>query len=187
MAHFNGDTFIPVRFLQLAKQFNCKTAVETGTYHGDTTVFLAENFNKVLTIECNNSYLTVAKSKVKSNNVQFVLGSTERVAVELFDGLPKDESCIFFLDAHWGGYCPLLDELDAIAKTRSGKDVILIHDFKVPGKNFGYDVYNGQDFDFAWIKPKLDDIYGESGYAYEYNEEANGSNRGVIYIYRKAL
>jgi len=43
------------------------------------------------------------------------------------------KSTLYFLDAHWEGPWPLLDEIDSIPR---GKGIIVIHDFKVPDSDF---------------------------------------------------
>jgi len=135
---FNGDTFIQEEFLRLRDKYSLTTAVETGTNHGDTTVWLARNFLK--TVSC----------EIDHNLVQ-----------------------------------PLLDELETIAKYEL-LPVIAIHDFKVPGGGLGFDAYNGQEYTFEWIKPKIDKIYSfkNRGYKHYYNtpEKACGAMRGIIYI-----
>ena len=45
---FNGDSFMKLDFLKL-KEKGFNTVVETGTYHGDTTEWLCDNFDKVYT------------------------------------------------------------------------------------------------------------------------------------------
>ncbi len=95
--------------------------------------------------------------------------------------LPTTRGVVFFyLDAH-NPDCPLLDELSRIAKHCPDRAVIAIHDFVVPGKNFGYDSYNGHDLNFDFIKDALPAIYLK-GFTYHYNDQAEGARRGIIYI-----
>src|SRR5690606_34701363 len=91
------------------------------------------------------------------------------------------DKILFFLDAHWQQYNPLLDELKVIAEAGL-KPVIVIHDFKVPFRDdLGYDSYNGQDYDYTWIQDSLHAIYG-SNFTTRYNDQATGAKRGVIII-----
>ena len=48
---FNGDTFIEQEFLSLRDKYSLTTAVETGTNEGDTTVWLARNFQNTVSCE----------------------------------------------------------------------------------------------------------------------------------------
>jgi len=48
----------------------------------------------------------------------------------------------FYLDAHWRGKCPLIEEIEQIA-SRWEKFVMMIDDFQVPGdEGYGYDRYS---------------------------------------------
>jgi len=69
-------------------------------------------------------------------------------------GLP-----FFFLDAHSLGHYPLGDELQTIT-SECDKAVILVHDFKVPGRGmseFRYDYYDGVACNFDYVLPALAD------------------------------
>lgn len=84
------------------------TAVETGTYTGDTTKFLANRFKKVHTVELDEGlYEAVSKgnSELQKKSVSFHLGDSAKVFKDhLIDTLNKDnEKVFFFLDAHWSG------------------------------------------------------------------------------------
>ncbi len=180
MKAFNGDTFALEHFEKLKKDLGLKVVIETGTYHGDTTKHLAEIFPEVHTIELNQEYQNIAKNNVGDlENVSYHLGSSPEVMEQI---IPEgwNPGLLIFLDAHWNDYNPLLDELKVIANKKI-KPVIVIHDFKVPGKDFGFDSYAGQDYDYDWIKGLLGEIYGNE-YDFYYNEEATGSQRGIIYI-----
>jgi hypothetical protein len=93
---------------------------------------------------------------------------------------------MFFLDAHWYDWCPLEDELLAIASHGLKPAVIAIHDFKTDHPELlGYDIYKGRPFELEWVTPLLDRIYGPD-WTYEYNvpESTAGARRGIIYIKR---
>jgi hypothetical protein len=184
---FNGDTFIAEEFLELKKKFNLTAAWETGTCVAGTTVFLSQVFDRVITIENNIQYLNWAKERLREHNclnVKTIFGSTEEVMYdEILDNSILSDT-IFFLDAHFNLYCPLIDELRAI-ELAGIKPVIAIHDFKTDDPRMGFDSYNGQDFDLEWIKPRLDGIYGKDGWAYYYNtfERSTEVRRGIIFIH----
>lgn len=90
---------------------------------------------------------------------------------------------LIYIDSHWHGTpCPLKDELKLISELEI-KPIICIHDFKVPGKDFGFDAYD-YELCFEEIEPYLNDIY-KDGYDYHYNEDAGGAYRGIIFIYPK--
>jgi hypothetical protein len=184
---FNGDHFIAEEFLELKKKFNINTAFETGTCLAGTTVFLSQAFDRVITIENNFEYLSLAQQRLRDNkctNVKTIFGSTQDVMYdEILDNNITNE-CIFFNDAHFLSYCPLIDELRAI-ELAGIKPVIAIHDFKTDDPRMGFDSYNGQDFDLDWIRPRLDGIYGKDGWAHYYNtfERSTEVRRGIIFIH----
>ena len=95
----------------------------------------------------------------------------------------SSDNIIFFLDAHWGEYWPVLDEL-RIIKEKGIKPVIIIHDFYVPDVNgnpkFGFDKYKNQNLDFNYVKPGMDLIYGNDYVHYCIEESDIGSGVGVF-------
>jgi hypothetical protein len=177
---FADDTFVPLEFLKLKEEFNIEVAVETGTNKGDTTYWLAKNFDAVYTIEQTTESLNKAKENCKEfNNIIYLEGSSVTLMYDLVEEI-KDKRTIFFLDAHGTNPCPTSIEL-LLIKNMNVKPIIAIHDFYVPNKNFNWDSYN--DFEYKWenIESLVNDIYG-SDYTYYYNLEANGYKVGVIYI-----
>lgn len=181
---YEGDEFIHKKLQKLVKYFNIDTIFETGTYYGHTTNRLAELVKTVYTVEIDPNYYKQAMQNKKHDNILYTLGSSPEVLNSLL-GAGEFKNSLFFLDAHWGNVCPLLDELTMIAKHKL-KPVIVIHDFMVPGTDLGYDTWNGQPFTYEWIKPAIDNIYGnDTQYDYVYNSEADGAKRGVIYIFPK--
>lgn len=178
---FADDTFIPQEFLKLKNEYNIKIAVETGTHVGDTTYWLAENFDLVYTIEKNSNSLFIAKEKCKNfTNINFCEGFSNELLEDVISKI-HDKQVIFFLDAHGDSPCPTVSELKIIKKMEI-KPVICIHDFYVPNEDFGWDIY--KDFEYKWenIEKLINEIYGEDNYVYYYNSEANGYKRGIVYI-----
>jgi hypothetical protein len=191
---FNGDTFVQAEFLKLKEKFNIDRVIETGSCLYSTTKWLGENFESVKTIEINEDYSKYGIHKVKDMpNVTAIVGISSvewlNQVASVYESNPyiiHNFLHLFFLDAHWGDDCPLLQELEAISKLRTTqKPVIVIHDFKVPNEpTLGYDSIHSQAFEFDWIKPKLEMIYGVDGYDYYYNTDATATEikRGLIYI-----
>lgn len=175
---YEGDTFIHGEIAELIKEFGIEVIVETGTYLGATTKRFLEFGLPVYSFEIDRENAKKATQVAKDAKI-FNVDSVEGLKTHLPS--LKDKKILFFLDAHWEKHCPLLDELALIAENGI-KPVIVIHDFKVPGKSFGFDSYNGQDFDFDWICPSLEKLYGEN-FTYFYNTKADGAKRGVIYIH----
>lgn len=178
---FEGDNFIKDELKKLIKKHKLKLIVETGTYLGGTTKQFASMADRVITIEIDsNNFLRASKFLEGTENVKTYLGSSPDILRKICPGI-KDEKALYFLDAHWGNVCPLKNELKVIAGNGI-RPVIAIHDWVVPGTDFGFDSYNGQPFTYEWIKAELDEIYGEGSYKYYYNTQAEGARRGIIYV-----
>ncbi len=179
---FEGDSFLQKEIQQLIDKYKINLVIETGTYLGATANKLSEMATKVITIEINPEYYSRAKRLLSSkSNVTLYHEDT----LNIFQNIIAESASpntLFYLDDHWRERNPLLEELSIIAKSEI-KPVLAIHDFKVPNHpELGFDSYGGQDYDWNWIKNSIDAIYGENGYEYHYNSEAEGAKRGVIFI-----
>lgn len=183
---YEGDEFVHGEIKKLVEKFNVNLIIETGTFLGSTTKRLAE-FCPVITFEVmEENYNKAVENCRPLTNIYLHLKDSIEGLKEIFYNNPPQTSTLFFLDAHWWDACPLLDELKVIAENGI-KPVIIIHDWKVPGRpDLGFDSYKGQDFTFEWIEQSLKNIYGDN-FSYHYNNEAAGAKRGLIYIYPNAL
>lgn len=174
---FEGDTFIPQEILKLKERFKIKEVLETGSQYGSTLKWFSDNFNKANGCEPNEEFYSVCKSKglnIMNEKSLFFLSSFFYT---------KTDKILIYIDSHWHDTpCPLKDELKLIAKLNINP-VICIHDFKVPNKDFGYDEYD-YVLELSEIENLLPAIY-PNGFDYHYNTEANGANRGIIFIYPK--
>lgn len=188
---FEGDIIAKDKFKSIVEEHNLHTIIETGTYRGATTMHFSNWVVKVFTVENNEENYNYSKLILGSlENVQIYLGSSEKVLSNILSNMdkksPKKNKFLCFLDAHWGAYNPLLDELKAIAESGL-KPIIAIHDFKVPEHpELGFDVYGKIVYEWDWIKNSIEAIYGIDKFKVEYNSEAEGAKRGIIYIYPKS-
>lgn len=171
---FNSDGYVMNEVKHLIKHANLKYGIETGTYSGSTSVFLSDHLSLVHTIEINNENYNRSERNFQildKNNIILHHGSSEVVFKTLLPKIKEeigDEYILFYLDAHWNDYWPLLDELELIFQYIKDKAIIIIDDFQVPNRNFGFDSYKGQPANFEYVKNKLDKIYS-NGYTYWYN------------------
>ena len=181
---FNGDKFVEDEFIKLKENHNIVNAVETGSYMFGTTMWFSENFNHVYTFEISDEFYQYGKELIRDKQNISAFHSDSVMGLNKIIRSIKGNT-IFFLDAHWYDYCPLLDELESISKFNY-TPVIVIHDFKTPHKHLGYDFHNEQPFSIDFISDKLNKIY-PLGYDYYYNNETvGGASRGVIYITPKS-
>ena len=141
---FHGNKLLQNIVKQIIEKKKVSSFIETGTYDGRTTSFIAEHFDKLQIYSCDideKIYNFAKKALSKYKNVKLFLESSEKFIEKL---LKKDsENSIgslpmFFLDAHWYDYWPLKDEMKLI--TSLEKFIVLVDDFEVPGKpEFGND------------------------------------------------
>lgn len=182
----NGDVYACNEFLKLKEKFNVNKVVELGSCVFGSTKFFAENFTDVITVEISPEYRNVGLERTKGlTNIESLLGDSVAMLPLMLSKC--DDRTICFIDSHWYDNFPLIDELKLI-KESGLIPIIIVHDCLVPNEpNLGYDSYNGVDISYATMKPYLDSIYGEDGYDYHYNTDAESTlvKRGLIYIYPK--
>lgn len=125
--------------LVLKKRFDLDVFVETGTFRRDATAWAAKNFSRVYTVDVFKNYVDGAiKTTCKGlENIEFFLGQSDKVLPEILGDI--HQPALVFLDAHWGGdlhyekpevECPLLGELDAIAKNNHNH-ILMIDDARL--------------------------------------------------------
>lgn len=191
---FNRDKFIWSEFVSLTERFNVDVIVETGTYKAQSTIEFDKLGLPVHTIERRKDFFDDAKVKLEeaeAKNVYIHLGdSPEVLDKRILPVIPNDKRIIFFLDAHWYDDNCLERELEVLSKHFHNrlKPIILIHDFKVPGKpEFGYDEYSGREYSWTWVRPYIDRIYGFRQHSHWYNTGLpnNGNPRGCVFIVPK--
>lgn len=187
---WNGDGYLAAEVLRLKEAHGLTCALETGTCLGSTTSWMVENFPfHIRSYEINPEYHAIAMARVPRAHI--INHSTPMVDLCLessatgFDMVDADgmgDRTFVFLDAHWSNHCPLLDELEAIAYSKV-KPCIIIHDFQVPGTDFGFDkMPDGRPFSLDLIRDHLGRIYGEDGWKHNYPTKVEGARRGWISI-----
>lgn len=157
---FHGDSVWQEMTKKIAHFFSATSITETGTYKGNTTHFFAANFSvPVRSCEFIGMYRRESAFRLRTYPHAQVVGGSSPVLLSRFAGEGAFGAApLFFLDAHWYTYWPLLDELEVLRHLP--KAVIMIDDFKVPGRNdFGYDSQPTRtgaiESDLRYIAPKL--------------------------------
>lgn len=176
---FNGDHHLLAEVRSLVSRWRINTAIETGTHIGATARGLSEFVASVETIEIDPQRFAQCEHLDQLGNVRRHLGSSPEVLERILPDV--DEPVLFYLDAHWNEYWPLLDELKVIAGRGLERVLIVIHDVRVPEKHFGYDCYKGQVLDLDFVEDSLERLY-RGPFNHYYNEEAAGAERGVLYV-----
>lgn len=182
---FNRDVHMEKEFLRLKKAYNIVNVIETGTYKGITTKWLAEHFENVYSIEIMRQYYEEASLGLKGfDNVKLMNSDSRKALPSILDRIKGNT--LIFIDSHWYDN-PLVAELEIIAESKI-RPVICIHDMKNPeDPTMGYDSYPDQGivYDYETFKPQLDIVYGEGKYDHYYNKVAEGARRGVLFCVPK--
>jgi hypothetical protein len=129
---------------ELFRAFGLRQAVETGTFIGNTTNYLARSFGvPVYSSELVPRYHHTARRMLREvPGVHLRLQDCRSFLRELAsDPQMTSTPTFFYLDAHWYDDLPLADELDIIAS--AWKDyAVLVDDFAVPADpGYVYDDY----------------------------------------------
>lgn len=143
---FNGQRkrIAIIEALMAMGNFGC--AIETGTFRGNTTKYLADHFPRTVSIEKNPRYAAFSRLRLRTRkNLTIVDGDSAEELPAVLRKQPPGTPLFVYLDAHRRGRLPLVDELQSL--DRSGFDyVAVIDDFKVPGDDgYGFDVYPGKE------------------------------------------
>jgi len=154
---FNQDPVCEGVISRLIRYYKIDTCVETGTYLGNTTRWFASKVKNVHTIELNEMlYLMIHFDEYP--NVTHHYGNSAETVKTLLPLLDADNRIMFYLDAHWNDYWPLLDEIRAIANSKfKGRCVIVIDDFKIPDRpDIPFDSYGDIPLDYEYVREALD-------------------------------
>jgi hypothetical protein len=142
---FNGLAGRRRIFEEVLKRYRFSCLVETGTHVGETTGYLAVKSGlPVYSSEINPNMYALAKMRLKNIPGIHLYHSDSRDFIEKLSADPEfvRKEIFFYLDAHWGKDCPLVEEIELIA-SRWGEFVIMIDDFQVPGDDgYGYDRFS---------------------------------------------
>ena len=135
----NGQTARAEIVRELIEYCGVSRIVETGTFRGTTTEWFAGFNIPVLSFEVVPRFAEFSRTRLKKN---------KHVRIEItnsVDGIKKmagsNDITLFYLDAHWYDYLPLLDEY-ALIQEKFPRFIIVIDDFKVPDDaGYTYDDY----------------------------------------------
>lgn len=140
---FNGQALRRKAFEELVDQFAPTAFVETGTFVGSTTKYLAGFGRDTYTVEVNTGFQAVARMALRgSKNVTMICGDSA-AGIQHLAHAQKITRPLAYLDAHWEERVPLAEELDCLFANWD-EVLAVIDDFHVPGEpGYGYDIYAG--------------------------------------------
>jgi predicted O-methyltransferase YrrM len=193
---FHGDSILQQLIVSSIQFFNVKTFFETGTFRGDSIVWLSNQLEDldIMSVEVDQFFHARAAKRIlhrkKKNKIRLLNNDSAVALKECFKTKILGDPTLFWLDAHWYNQWPLIDEITLI--TRSCKSsVILIDDFKVPcNLELGFDTYNGTENSIELIRSVLDnsnasgiDLLYPNYRPPSYRERGKSNHRGYVAIY----
>ncbi len=189
---FNGQLNRRHIFKAMISLVQPTAIIETGTYLGATTEFMAATGLPIYTIEGHPRFYGFARARLWWKlNVKLRQGDSRAELRRLFEGPLENLNnapLFFYLDAHWNEDLPLAEEIDIIFD-RSPHAVVMIDDFEVPDDpGFGYDDYGpGKVLNAEYIAP-LAEVHGLAiFYPSASSQEETGSSRGCAVLCKAAL
>ncbi len=175
--------------LRIKQKFNWNTFIETGTDKGESVRVLSNFFDKIYTCEIEEERWKYYDDILQKENVNIMKGSSIECLPKFFEEIGHG-NFFLYLDAHWNGNWPILDELRLVADW-GYKPVIIIHDFENE-LGFGFDRYRKDGdsveylLNFDYVKDSIEKIYGKDEYIFETNKESlNPIKIGCAYFYPK--
>ena len=114
---FNGQRRRQELFAALVEKIRPGVIVETGTYLGTTTEFMAEAGVPIYSVESNPRYYGFARARLWRKRHVTIRHDDSRKALRAFFAAPLRSpggSVLAYLDVHWNEELPLADELEII-------------------------------------------------------------------------
>jgi len=175
------DSFLCARIAEIVRNVGLVNIVETGVNAGKSTVEFMKMASWVFGVDKDGDCLKCAGDRMREigNNYTLWRGNSPNVLGDIVTWIDCSKT-LFFLDAHWEAYWPLLDEIAVIPR---GKGVIVIHDALVPGTNLGYDSFGGVACSYEYVKESLDRWSLEHIVEYNSEDKAEKPNRGVLFAF----
>jgi hypothetical protein len=156
---------------KLRDDFRAQNFVETGTYEGETALAMSLLFDRVFTCDVKD-WPRPVDFYFADNLIYETKSSPDFLRAHLTE--IRNQS-LFFLDAHWGAYWPLRDELQIIY-SQCEKPVVIIDDFDA-GNGLCFDAYGAQKLDFEYLAGSI-----PPDYKFCLNPRSN-RNCGMIFIF----
>lgn len=185
---FNGQKHRKLIFQDLLEAFNFDAIIETGTWIGDTTEYMAHSSNlPVYSCELNKLSNSLAKIRLQDiPNITLALSDSRSFLKNISNTDVSKKRVFIYLDAHWYADFPLQEELEIICSGWK-EFVIMIDDFQVPGDNgYRYDDYGTgktlslDTFSDILSKFELIPFFPAVSFA-----EESGHRRGCVVLARK--
>jgi hypothetical protein len=205
---FADDERTAQQIKKIVDEHHVRNVVETGVFEGKTTNRFRLMGVNVIGVEIHPEYAENSKKLIEREGgrvqivkkfwqvdakvlldpsvVKIVLGNSPDVIEAVAPVLQKSGLTVYFLDAHWGDYWPIRDEIKVLQKYDNL--ILIADDFKVPSrKDWGYISYKGQDLDWEYIKDVVDGFGEKYRYFYSRALSEKSALHGKIYIFVGAI
>jgi hypothetical protein len=189
---FNGQIGRQTLFQAVIANTAPVAILETGTYRGTTTEFMAEAGLPIYSVEGLARHYGFAWARLwRTRNVHLYHGDSREVLRQLFEGRLRslDSLTVFaYLDAHWNADLPLREELEIIFN-HCPAAVVMIDDFQVPNDpGYQYDDYGpGKSLIPAYIEPILTAYGLEAYYPSTPSSLETGAKCGCVVLGSKGI
>ena len=112
---------------EYAVRFGLRMLVETGTFYGDTSFALRNDFERIVSIELDRALYERAKERLKPyKQIAVLQGDSGKIIANVMKEI--SQAVLFWLDAHYSGGITARGELDS--PIFAELDVILTHPIK---------------------------------------------------------
>ena len=189
---FNGQKVRQELFRHLLQACRPAAIIETGTYLGSSTDFIAECSRlPVYSVEADARNYGFAKMRLrKHDNVKLSLGDSRefiRKFIEVEASKYAGHPLLFYLDAHWGEDLPLYEEIAEIFSSCL-QAIVMIDDFQVPDDaGYGYDDYGvGKTLTTEYIAPLVSQFQLAEFYPKTPSAMETGLRRRCVVIVRNS-
>jgi predicted O-methyltransferase YrrM len=182
---FNGQKYRQKIYLELFEKLRFESIVETGTFRGTTTLFMAQSGASIYTVEANPRNYGFAAMRLLQhrNSIHLYEGDSRGFLTQLAKDATFPKSNVFFyLDAHWKDDLPLKEELQIIFSAWR-EAVVMVDDFKVPDSSYTYDDYGpGKTLNLEYLEAVRQKLQLYTFFPSVKPELETGSKRGCIVL-----
>lgn len=179
----NGQLYRRRLFAGIVAEFGPRAIIETGTYRGTTTPYLATvSGAPVYSVEASERFFHFSRFRLsRRRDISVVHGDSRQWLRTWCSDADVPRSRVFFyLDAHWERDLPLNEELELINE-HWNDSVVMIDDFQVPGDpGYGFDDYG------EGARLSIDAIPAAQHFAIFWpstrSEQETGAKRGCVIL-----
>lgn len=167
----------------VVRAFEPDEIVETGTFLGSTSKYLARRYRlPVHTIELNGYFFLYSKLRLLAvPRVHGHLGTSMRLLERRARAGGADRPTLFYLDAHWYDANPLRDEVRFILE-RWRNAVLVVDDVRIDDDaGYGYDRDRGDPVSLAYLRLPRDRL-DHAFYPAAASQEETGSPMGCVFV-----